>query len=76
MIDATQHAASLQEKRLEDMEFEDVFGHDAAKDADTYAGIRARLIEEAGGFGKLNAQKLTLIDEQARELAARKRKHG
>lgn len=77
IIEATRHAASLKEKSLEEIEYEDVFGHGASKDAETYAGIRAKLIEEAGGFGKLNAQKLALIDEQARELAARKRnKHG
>ena len=64
-------------KSLEEIEYEDVFGHGASKDAETYAGIRANLIEEAGGFGKLTAQKLALLDEQARELAARKRnKHG
>jgi len=66
----TAHAIALShERRVEDVELEDGFGHDAA---DTYAGILQRLIDEAGGFGAIDAPRLTLLEEQARQLAAKR----
>jgi hypothetical protein len=74
MFEAACGLAASREKSFEQVEYEDVFGHDATSDPDTYAGIRTRMIEQAGGFANLDAKKLALIDEQARELAAKKRR--
>lgn len=74
MLESAYDLAAIREKRVEEVEYEEVFGHDATDAPGTYAGILQRLIEEAGGFEKLTAQQLTLIEEQARELASRKRK--
>lgn len=74
MLEVAHHLAIIREKPVEDVDFEEGFGHDASESADTYAGILKHLIEEAGGFGKLDAKQLTLLEEQARETAARRRK--
>lgn len=74
MLEATHNLAMVRERRVEEIEFEDAFGHDATDEPETYAGILKRLIEDAGGFEKLDAAQLTLLEEQAREQAARLRK--
>lgn len=74
ILDSAERVAAAREKTFDQIDFEDVFGHESSQNPETYAGIRARMIEEAGDFANLNAQKLALIDEQARELAARARR--
>jgi len=68
MLENTHQTALALEKSVHAVEYSDIFGYGE----DSYASIREKLIKEAGGFEKQTAAQFQLIEEQARELAARK----
>lgn len=68
MLESTHQTALALEKSVHEVEYSDIFGH---HDETSYAAIREKLIQEAGGFEKLTAAQFQLIEEQAREKAAR-----